>query len=82
MFPIKANDPYINKDGSRSTMGSVIGSGGSSDIPEHTSADAGKVLTVGAEGDLMWASSAPSESRYYKDTLTVNKNITAESEVL
>lgn len=55
MFPTKANDPYIQKNGTRSTLGSVIGSGGGgSDLPEHSQADAGKVLKVGDDGDLEW----------------------------
>lgn len=63
MFPIKSNDPYIQKNGTRSTLGSVIGSGGGggggSDIPEHTSTDAGKVLGVNNSGNLAWVEVLP-----------------------
>lgn len=50
MFPINWNDPVRNKDG---TLGTVEELGGS-DIPEHGVADAGKVLTVGEDGELEW----------------------------
>lgn len=66
MFPINANDPYIKENGERSTMGSVIGSGGggaSSELPEHSISDAGKALTVGETGDLEWTRSLPTYSQ-------------------
>lgn len=58
MFPLNSNLPYIKDDGTRDKLGNVIGSGGGggggSDIPEHTIADAGKVLGVDDEGNLAW----------------------------
>lgn len=56
MFPLKSSDAYIKENGKRSTIGKEMGSGGS-DLPAHTEADAGKVLTVGDNGDLEWAES-------------------------
>lgn len=53
MFPIKSSDTYIESTGKRSTIGQKISEGGSS-LPEHTEADAGKVLKVGDDGDLEW----------------------------
>lgn len=85
MFPTKANDPYIKKDGTRSTVGNVIGSGGgSSDIPEYTSADAGKVLTVDVDGSLSWNTPAVSGNRYTKDVINSDQSnvIISESEVV
>lgn len=58
MFPIKSSDAYINENGKRSTIGAELGtSGGGSDIPDHSISDAGKVLTVGEDGELEWAES-------------------------
>lgn len=55
MFPLNSNDQYIDSNGKRSTLGNAIGSGGgSSELPEHTSADAGKVLKVADDGSLEW----------------------------
>lgn len=51
MFPIRWNEIFRKKDG---TLGTMEGLGGSSDIPSHTIADAGKVLTVGEDGELEW----------------------------
>lgn len=52
MFPINWNDVFRKKDGTLGKMEDL--GGGSSDIPSHTSADAGKVLTVGEDGELEW----------------------------
>lgn len=52
MFPIRWNDIFRKKDGTLGTMENL--GGGSSEIPSHTSADAGKVLTVGEDGELEW----------------------------
>ena len=56
MFPLKANDPYIKETGERSTLGSVVGGGGSDtpELPDYSIADAGKVLKVGDDGSLEW----------------------------
>lgn len=55
MFPIDSNDAYRKKDGSLTTMGAIGSSGGGgSDLPEYSSSDAGKVLTVGSDGSLEW----------------------------
>lgn len=56
MFPLKANDPYIKETGERSTLGSIVGGGGSDTpkLPDYGIADAGKVLTVGDDGSLEW----------------------------
>ena len=53
MFPIPWNFPFRKKNGDVTTIGEVVGGGGS-DIPSHTTADAGKVLTVGDDGSLEW----------------------------
>lgn len=55
MFPLNSNMPYIKDTGERDKLGNVIGSGGgSSELPEHSIADAGKVLGVNNEGNLAW----------------------------
>lgn len=54
MFPINYNDPYTKNDGSVVPVGEIIGGGGGSDLPVHTIDDAGKVLTVGEDGELEW----------------------------
>lgn len=55
MFPLNSNMPYIKDTGERDKLGNVIGSGGgSSDLPEYSIADAGKVLGVDEDGDLAW----------------------------
>ena len=54
MFPLSSNDPYIKDNGERDRLGNVIGSGGSSGLPAHTIADAGKVLTVADDNTLSW----------------------------
>lgn len=55
MFPLNSNDQYIDSNGKRSKLGDTIGSGGGgSELPEHTSADAGKVLKVADDGSLEW----------------------------
>lgn len=59
MFPLKANDPYIKETGERSTLGNVVGGGGSDtpELPDYSIADAGKVLKVGDDGSLEWDTS-------------------------
>lgn len=55
MFPLNSNMPYIKETGERDKLGNVIGSGGGgSELPSHTIADAGKVLGVDDEGNLVW----------------------------
>ena len=58
MFPIKSSDAYIKENGERSTIGTELdnggGGGGGSDLPEYGISDAGKVLTVGEDGELEW----------------------------
>ena len=66
MFPLKANDPYIKATGERSTLGSVVGGGGSDtpELPDYGIADAGKVLTVGEDGSLEWDTSGAGGGEY------------------
>lgn len=66
MFPLNANDPYIKATGERSTLGSVVGGGGSDtpELPEYSIADAGKVLTVGEDGSLEWDESGAGGGEY------------------
>lgn len=55
MFPLNSNDQYIDSNGKRSKLGDAIGSGGGgSELPEHSAADAGKVLKVADDGSLEW----------------------------
>lgn len=54
MFPLNSNDQYIDSNGKRSKLGDAIGSGGSSELPEYSSEDAGKVLKVADDGSLEW----------------------------
>lgn len=69
MFPLNSNMPYIKDNGERDKLGNIIGSGGGgSELPAHTAADAGKVLTVNETGGLTW-SSFSSDNRY----VSINK---------
>ena len=52
MFPLNSNDQYIDSNGKRTNLGSVLNPG--TELPEHSEADAGKVLTVGEDGTLEW----------------------------
>lgn len=55
MFPIPWNKEYRKKDGTLVKISDAIsGGGGGSDLPPHSSTDAGKVLTVGEDGNLEW----------------------------
>ena len=53
MRPIPWNKAFRKKDGSLVNM-EDIGGGGGSNLPEHSAADAGKVLEVNNEGNLVW----------------------------
>lgn len=54
MFPIPWNKAYRKKDGTVVNIDDAIKESGSSDIPEYSAADAGKVLGVNEEGNLVW----------------------------
>ena len=55
MFPIPWNKAYRKKDGTVVNIEDVTGGGGGgSELPEYTSAAAGKVLGVTEEGTLAW----------------------------
>ena len=55
MFPTNWNDPYRKKDGTLVNMEELgDGGGGASELPDYSQADAGKVLTVGEDGELEW----------------------------
>ena len=58
MFPIPWNKEYRKKDGTLVNIADAMsGGGGGSDLPPHSSSDAGKVLTVGDDGTLEWDTS-------------------------
>lgn len=73
MFPKKASDAYIQNNGQRSTLGSMMSGGGGSDLPEYDSSDAGKVLSVDSDGELEWSQpSAPlTMERFSSSNLTM-----------
>lgn len=76
MFPLNYNQVYIKSTGERTTLGKAIDDGGgSSEIPEYSTANAGQVLTVDDSGDLKWAE-VTSGSGYVKSATNVNKSIT------
>lgn len=55
MFPIPWNKAFRKKDGTVVNIADAMsGGGGGSDLPEHSIADAGKVLTVADDGSLEW----------------------------
>lgn len=54
MRPIPWNKAFRKKDGSLVNMEDIGGGGGSSELPEYSEADAGKVLGVDEEGELAW----------------------------
>lgn len=57
MFPIPWNKAFRKKDGTLVNMEDLAGGGGS-DLPEHSSADAGKVLGVTDANSLAWISAS------------------------
>lgn len=58
MFPIPWNKTFRKKDGTLVNIADAMsGGGGGSDLPPHSSSDAGKVLTVGEDGTLEWDTS-------------------------
>ena len=67
MFPIPWNFPFRKKNGDMSTIGDVIGGAGS-ELPPHSSSDAGKLLGVKPNGSLEWSDTVNSEIQ----TLTNN----------
>lgn len=66
MFPISWNFPFRKKDGTLVKMSEAMsgGGGGGSDLPPHSSSDAGKVLTVGEDGELEWDTSGAGGGDY------------------
>lgn len=54
MFPIPWNKAFRKKDGTLVNMEDATGGGSGGSLPEHTSADAGKVLGVTNDGSLAW----------------------------
>ena len=54
MRPIPWNKAFRKRDGSLVNMEDIGGGGGSSELPEYSEADAGKVLGVDDEGNLAW----------------------------
>lgn len=55
MFPIPWNRAFRKKDGSLVNIADAMsGGGGGSELPEHSAADAGKVLKVADDGSLEW----------------------------
>lgn len=55
MFPIPWNKAFRKEDGTVVNIADAIsGGGGGSDLPPHSSTDAGKVLTVADDGTLEW----------------------------
>lgn len=66
MFPIPWNFPLRKKNGNLVNIGDAIDAG--TEIPEHTSSDEGKLLSVDENGDLEWSDEVNSEIQ----TLTNN----------
>lgn len=59
MFPIPWNFPLRKKNGNLVNIGDAIEEG--TEIPEHTSSDEGKLLSVDENGDLEWSDEVNSE---------------------
>lgn len=79
MFPLNWNDPVIKKDGSRTTLADYVDGGGGSELPDHTIADAGKVLMVDDTNTLVWGSVA-SSNRYAAPKINVIVDVNSKSE--
>ena len=71
MFPIPWNKEYRKKDGTLVKISDAMGGGGGSDLPPHSSSDAGKVLKVADDGSLEWDASG-SGGGWIFDTLLIN----------
>lgn len=59
MFPIPWNFPLRKKNGNLVNIGDAIDAG--TEIPTHDEGDAGKILSVDANGDLEWSDEVNSE---------------------
>lgn len=59
MFPIPWNFPLRKKNGNLVNIGDAIDEG--TKLPEHTSSDEGKLLSVDENGDLEWSDAVNSE---------------------
>ena len=71
MFPINYDDPYLKANGDIVPIGDIIGGGGGgSELPPHTVADAGKVLTVTDENALAWEELPPGTNNFSKVTIS------------
>ena len=65
MFPIPWNKAFRKKDGTVvNIVDAMSGGGGGSDLPPHSSSDAGKVLTVADDGTLEWDESGSGGGEY------------------
>ena len=75
MFPIPWNKAFRKKDGSLVNMEDI--GGGSSDLPEYSSEDAGKVLGVTQDGTLAWVtvSGGSNYSKVTSSILRENPNV-------
>lgn len=57
MFPIPWNRAFRKKDGTLVNMEDLAG-GGSSELPEHSASDAGKLLGIADDNSLAWISAS------------------------
>lgn len=79
MFPTNWNDPYRKKDGTLVNMEELgDGGGGGSELPDYSQADAGKVLTVGEDGELEWNEAG--SNIYARTEINTSFNIESEAE--
>lgn len=77
MFPIPWNFPFRKKNGDMSTIGAEIGGAGS-ELPPHSSSDAGKLLGVKANGSLEWSDTVNSEIQTLTNNLSDEVETRAE----